>query len=110
MKHLIFLLSCCLLAASCSKNATPIPDELVGTVWSRTIEGRTDTIYFAADHKCTVEWKYDNLDTVRQEYRYSIDGHKVSINTGTGVATGYIENDILFISLFDRNLSLQRIR
>ena len=33
-----------------------------------------DTIYFAADHKCTAEWKYEGFDAVKREYRYSIDG------------------------------------
>lgn len=112
MKHLAILLflSCYLLATSCSEDETPASDELIGTVWSQVAEGRTDTIYFAADHKCTAEWKYEGFDAVKQEYRYSIDGKTVSINTGANIATGHIEDDVLSIRLFDRDLSLQRIR
>lgn len=112
MKHLAILLflSCYLLATSCSEDETPASDELIGTVWSQVAEGRTDTIYFAADRKCMVEWKYEGLDAVKQEYRYSIDGKVVSINTGSNTATGHIEDDVLYIQLFDRDLSLHRIR
>ena len=112
MKHLVILLflSCYLLTISCSEDETPASDELVGTVWSQVTEGRTYTIYFAADHKCTAEWKYEGFDAVKQEYRYSIDGKAVSINTGANTATGHIEGDVLYIQLFDRDLSLQRIR
>lgn len=69
MKHLLLFLSCCLLATSCSKDETPTSDELVGTVWSQVNEDRTDTIYFAADHKCTAEWKYEGFDAVKQDMR-----------------------------------------
>lgn len=110
MKHLLLFLSCCLLATSCSKDETPTSDELVGTVWSQVDEDRTDTIYFAADHKCTAEWKYEGFDAVKQEYRYSIDGKEVSINTGANTATGHIKDDVLYIQLFDRDLSLHRVR
>ena len=113
MKRL-FLLSICfagILLSSCSdKGETPASDELIGTVWSQTTEGRTDTFYFALDRKCTAEWKYENSDPVRQEYRYSYKAPNVTIETGANTFTGCIDSDVLSIHIFNRDLALKKIR
>lgn len=110
MKHLLLLLSCCLLATSCSKDETPASDELVGTVWSQTVEDRTNTIYFAIDHKCTVEWKYNGLNAVKHTYQYVYALPIVTISTLATEHIGRIEGDILYIRFYDDDLELHRIR
>lgn len=114
MKQLFFIL-CISLAAvilfSCSdQDDTPASDELVGSVWSQTADGRTDTFYFALDRKCTVRWQYNGFDPVKQEYRYSYKSPNVTIETGSKTFTGRIEGDVLSIHIFDRNLALKKIR
>ncbi len=112
MKHLYsLLLAICLLGTSCSSdNDTPASDPLVGTVWSQTTGNRTDTFYFALNGKCTTEWKIGELDPVRQEYRYTFKSPDVTIDTGTSKYTGRIENEVLSIHIFDRDLALQKVR
>ena len=46
MKYLFVFLTFCLVATACSKDETPASDDLVGTVWSQTVDDRTDTFYF----------------------------------------------------------------
>lgn len=114
MKQLFFIL-CISLAAvilsSCSdKDNTPASDELVGSVWSQTADGRTDTFYFALDRKCTITWQYEGSDPVKQECRYSYKSPHVTIETGVKTITGRIEGNVLSINIYDRDLALQRIR
>lgn len=114
MKQLLLLMSIGLtgiILSSCSdKDQSPASDELAGTVWSQAAEGRTDTFYFALDHKCTAEWKYDGFDPVKQEYRYSYKAPNVTIETGANTYTGRIEGDVLSIHIHDSDLVLKRIR
>lgn len=114
MKRLFLLLSICfagIILSSCSdKEETPASDELVGTVWSQTTEGRTDTFYFALGSKCTAEWGYEGSDPVKQEYRYSYKAPNVTIETSANTFTGRIDGDVLFIHIFDRDLALKKIR
>lgn len=113
MKQL-FLLSICfagILLSSCSgKEEIPASDELTGTVWSQTAEGRTDTFYFGINHECAVEWKYEYFKPVTQECRYSYKAPNVTIKTGANTFTGRIDNDVLSIHIFDRDLALKKIR
>lgn len=114
MKQLFFIL-CISLAAvtlsSCSdKDDTPESDELVGSVWSQTADGRTDTFYFALDRKCTVTWQYEDFDPVKQECRYSYKAQTVTIETGAKTFTGSISGDVLSIRYYDRDLALKKIR
>ncbi len=114
MKRLFLLFSICfagILLSSCSdKEETLTSDELIGTVWSQTTEGRTDTFYFALNRKCTAEWKYENSDPVRQEYRYSYKAPNVTIETSANMFTGRIDGDVLSIHIFDRDLTLKKVR
>lgn len=97
-------------ATSCSDDDTPAGDDLVGTVWSQTVSNRTDTFYFALDHKCTYEWQIGDADPVKQEYRYSFKAPTVTIETGANTFIGRIEGDALSIRVFDQDLSLKKIR
>ncbi len=114
MKQLFLILSICLAAMilpSCSdKDETPASDELVGTVWSQADGNRTDTFYFALGQKCTYQWKIGEFDAVNQEYRYRFKAPIVTIETGANTFTGRIEGDVLSIHIFDRDLSLKKIR
>lgn len=100
-----------MIFSSCSdKDEVPTSDELVGSVWSQTDGNRTDTFYFALDQKCTVEWKYEGSKPVKQEYRYSYKIPNVTLKTGANTFTGQIENNVLSIHIFDRDLILKKIR
>ena len=97
MKRLFLLFSICfagILLSSCSdKEETPTSDELIGTVWSQTTEG-----------------KYENSDPVRQEYLYSYKAPNVTIETSANTFTGRIDGDVLSIHIFDRDLTLKKVR
>lgn len=113
MKKYLLLLPLLLAFASCSDDKDePASDELTGSCWSQTASDRTDTFYFALGGKCTVEWKYEGFDRVMQEYRYTFKSPNVTIVTPVTHFTyeGHIENNVLYIHLFDRDLALQKIR
>lgn len=112
MKRLFTILSAMLLfaATSCSDDDTPASDDLSGTVWSQTDGSRSDTFYFALDHKCTYEWQIGDFDPIVQKCRYSYRAPEVTIKTSGRETKGRIENDVLIIHYYDRDLALKRIR
>ena len=87
MKYLFGFLTFCLVATACSKDETPASDDLVDTVWSQTVDDRTDTFYFSLDHQCTVEWQYAGFDAVRLSCRYTYAPPTVTIST---LSTRYV--------------------
>lgn len=110
MKYLFVFLTFCLVATACSKDETPASDDLVSTVWSQTVDDRTDTFYFSLDHQCTVEWQYAGFDAVRLSCRYTYAPPTVTISTLSTRYVGKIEDDILYIRYSDTDLELHRIR
>lgn len=98
MKYLFVFLTFCLVATACSKDETPTSDDLVGTVWSQTVDDRTDTFYFSLDHQCTVEWQYAGFDAVRLSCRYTYAPPTVTIST---LSTRYVGKSRTIFSISD---------
>ena len=98
------------LWACSDKDEIPESDALTETIWSQTEGQRSDTFYFGINHECTVEWRYEGMDPVKQEYRYSYKAPNVTIETGANTFTGRIDGDVLSIHIFDRDLALKKVR